>query len=1331
MNPQSAPAPYRLKWFDGGPALSAFRLEKRLALLRERAGWVSGLAARWAYLALLDGEPPATARERLRAILGAPLEPHSGPPTLLVTPRPGTVSPWSSKATDILQGCGLAEVQRVERTTLWVLDTGVQPSPEALLALAAPLHDRMTEAVWLDPAEAEGLFVQAEPGPLVRVALMREGRGALVAANARLGLALSGEEIDYLLAAYRGLGRDPSDAELMMFAQLNSEHCRHKTFNADWTVDGVSQKRSLFARIRETHAAHPGRILSAYHDNATVSRGYLASRFFPVSGCYTYTEEEVHLIAKVETHNHPTAISPYPGAATGSGGEIRDEGATGRGAKPKGALVGFSVSNLRIPDFVQPWEEDHGRPARMASALAIMLEAPLGAASYNNEFGRPALAGYFRSFELALPGETAIRGYHKPVMLAGGLGNIRPGHTHKRPIPPGSVIVVLGGPAMRIGLGGGAASSMSAGTGDEGLDFASVQRDNAEIERRCQEVLDACWALGEDNPILSIHDVGAGGLSNAVPELLQDSGLGGRIELRAIPSADPGLSPLEIWCNEAQERYVLALSPGSLKRFAAICARERCPHVPIGEATAERRLLVLDRESNTESIDREAIALPMDVLFGRPPRLRKLARRERKTLPALDTSRLSIEATVERLLRLPAIADKRFLITIGDRSVSGLVCRDQMVGPWQQAVADCAVTACSFRGYTGEGMAIGERAPIALIDAPASARMAVGEALTNLAAARILKLDDVLLSANWMAAAGDPVEDARLFDAVEAATALCIALGIAIPVGKDSLSMRTVWRENNAEKVVTAPLTLVVSAFAPVADVRCSLTPELVHEPDTVLVLIDLGRGRNRLGGSSLAQVHGQLGDEPPDLDHPEDLESFFRVVQLLNEMGFLLAYHDRSDGGLFVTLMEMALSARTGLSVNLGALGLDPLATLFSEELGAVVQVRQEDVPAVLQTFRAAGAIGSHVHVIGEPIAEPSLRLRHGERDLPGFALSDLQRAWSELSHRMQSIRDHPRCAEEEYRGLLDVSDPGLSVRPCFDPRQGQGAAKSDGGAGADTGVRPYGYAPGEDSAPAITGLARPLVAILREQGVNGHIEMAAAFERAGFDSVDVHMSDVIEGRVDLSVFRGLAACGGFSYGDVLGAGSGWAKSILYHERAREAFARFLGRTDGFVLGVCNGCQMFSQLTELIPGASGWPRFARNTSEQFEARLVMVEVLPSPSVLFAGMAGSKLPVVVAHGEGRAAFAEPRGAEAALAQGLVTIHYLDHHGRATDTYPQNPNGSPLGITGLTNADGRVTILMPHPERCFLRRQYSWLPREWPCEDGPWFRLFLNARRWVG
>ena len=1327
MNPHSAPAPCRLKWFDGGPALSAFRLKKRLALLRERAAWVSGLAARWVYLALLDGEPSAIAWERLRAILGAAFEPHGAWPMLLVTPRAGTVSPWSSKATDILHNCGLTEVQRVERATLWVLDTGVRPSPEALLALAAPLHDRMTEAVWLDPAEAEGLFVPAEPGPLVRVALMREGRDALVAANARLGLALSAEEMDYLLSAYRGLGRDPSDAELMMFAQLNSEHCRHKTFNADWTVDGVPQERSLFDRIRETHAAHPGRILSAYHDNATVSRGYLGSRFFPVSGCYGYTEEEVHLIAKVETHNHPTAISPYPGAATGSGGEIRDEGATGRGAKPKAALVGFSVSNLRIPDFVQPWEEDNGRPARMASALAIMLEAPLGAAGYNNEFGRPALCGYFRSFELALPGEPHIRGYHKPVMLAGGLGNIRPGHIHKRPVPPGSVIVVLGGPAMRIGLGGGAASSMSAGTGDEGLDFASVQRDNAEIERRCQEVLDACWALDEDNPILSIHDVGAGGLSNAVPELLQDSGLGGCIELRAIPSADPGLSPLEIWCNEAQERYVLALSPESLGRFAGICTRERCPHASIGEATAERRLLVLDREPNT--LDRDVIALPMDALFGRPPRLRKAARHERKTLPVLDTSHLSLEAVVERLLRLPAIADKRFLITIGDRSVSGLVCRDQMVGPWQQAVADCAVTACSFRGYTGECMAIGERAPIALVDAPASARMAVGEALTNLAAARILKLDDVLLSANWMAATGDPAEDARLFDAVEAATALCIALGIAIPVGKDSLSMRTVWRERDVEKVVTAPLTLVISAFATVADVRCSLTPELAHEPDTVLVLIDLGRGRNRLGGSSLAQVHGRLGDEPPDLDHPEDLGSFFRVVQLLNEMGLILAYHDRSDGGLFVTLMEMALSARAGLCVNLGALGLDPLATLFSEELGAVVQVRQEDVPAVLHTFRAAGAIGSHVHVIGEPIAEQRLRLRHGERDLPGFALSDLQRAWSELSHRMQSMRDHPRCAEEEYRGLLDMSDPGLSVTPCFDARE-QGATESRAGAGADTGVRPYGYR-GEASAPAITGLARPRIAILREQGVNGHIEMAAAFERAGFESVDVHRSDVIEGRVDLSVFRGLAACGGFSYGDVLGAGSGWAKSILYHERAREAFARFLGRTDGFVLGVCNGCQMLSQLTELIPGTSGWPRFARNTSEQFEARLVMVEVLPSPSVLFAGMAGSKLPIVVAHGEGRAVFADPRGAEAVLEHRLVTIRYVDHHGRPTDHYPQNPNGSPLGITGLTNADGRVTILMPHPERCFLRRQYSWLPRDWPHEEGPWFRLFQNARRWVG
>ncbi len=1303
MTAHSASAHPRLNWFDGGPALSAFRLEKRLALLRERMPSISGLAARSVSLALLDGEPPAATWERLRTLLGPCFEPERQPFTLLVTPRPGTTSPWSSKAMDILRNSGIGEVRRVERAVLWVVEFApeLRPDPDTLCALAAPLHDRMTEAVWLELAQIEGIFTAEEARPLVHVPLLRDGRAALKAANARLGLALAPEEIDYLLSAYRDLGRDPGDVELMMFAQLNSEHCRHKTFNADWSVDGEPQTRSLFARIRETHALHPGRILSAYRDNATVGRGYLASRFFPVSGRYGYTDEEIHLIAKVETHNHPTAISPYPGAATGSGGEIRDEGATGRGAKPKAALVGFSVSNLRVPQFVQPWEEDHGRPARIASALSIMLEAPLGAAGYNNEFGRPALCGYFRSLELIVPGETHIRGYHKPVMLAGGLGNIRPGHTHKRQLPPGSLIVVLGGPALRIGLGGGAASSMSAGSGDEGLDFASVQRDNAEIERRCQEVLDACWALGEGNPILSIHDVGAGGLSNAVPELMQDSSLGGHIELSDIPNADPGLSPLEIWCNEAQERYVLAIAPESLARFAAICARERCPYARIGEATAERRLVVTDRRNGTRPVE-----LPMEVLFGRPPRLRKTARRERRSPPAFDTASISIEAAVPRLLRLPAIADKRFLVTIGDRSVTGLVCRDQMVGPWQQAVADCAVTASSFRGHTGEAMAIGERAPVALLDAAASARMAVGEALTNLAAARILKLDDVLLSANWMAATGDPADDARLFDAVEAVSALCRTLGIAIPVGKDSLSMRTVWRDEGIEKVVTAPLTVVVSAFAPVADVRQSLTPEIERLPDTVLLLVDLGRGRNRMGAASLAYVYGQLGREPPDLDHPEDLRSFFRAVQLLNGMGLLLAYHDRSDGGLFVTLMEMALSSRMGIRVDLEPLvPVTPLHALFSEELGAVLQVRRDAVPAVLQAFRNEGPIGNHVHLIGEPTAETRLLLRHGERELAAFALPDLQAAWSELGCRMQALRDNPSSAEAEYRGLVDASDPGLSVTLSFDPGEKRGA-------------------------PAVTGHARPRIAILREQGVNGQIEMAAAFDRAGCESVDVHMSDVIEGRQDLSTFRGLAACGGFSYGDVLGAGSGWASSIVYNARAREVFARFFARTDTFVLGVCNGCQMLSQLTELVPGASAWPRFARNGSEKFEARLVMVEVLPSASVLFAGMAGSRLPIAVAHGEGRAVFSQARGAQAALKQRLVTLRYVDHAGLATEDYPCNPNGSPYGITGLTNTDGRVTILMPHPERSFLRRQYSWLPRDWPHEEGPWFRLFENARRWV-
>ncbi len=1218
---------------------------------------------------------------------------------VLTAPRPGTLSPWSSKASEIAALCGITELRRIERGTLWRLSTegAGTLTRERLRGSAHLLYDRMTETALFEPGEVHRLFQHPEPKPLEIIPLTGGGRAALEAANRALGLALGEAEIDYLLNAYSGLGRDPTDAELMMLAQANSEHCRHKIFNARWVVDGEPTDQSLFSMIRSTHARNPGRVLVAYRDNAAVIEGYLAERFYPdaESGSYGYAREAVHLCAKVETHNHPTAVSPHPGAATGAGGEIRDEAATGRGARPKAGLTGFSVSNLRLPGFVQPWEEDDpGRPRRIASALEIMLAAPIGAAAYNNEFGRPALCGYFRSYEQRQGAE--VRGYHKPIMLAGGLGNIRAQHVHKRELPAGALIVVLGGPAMLIGLGGGAASSMATGAGDEALDFASVQRDNAEMQRRCQEVLDACAALGAASPILSIHDVGAGGLANAVPELLDQAGRGGRIELREVPSADPSLSPLEIWCNEAQERYVLAIVPEELPRFARLCARERCPYAVIGEATEERRLVVGDRLAGNRPID-----LPMSVLFGHWPRMAREASSRRASPTPFSTEGIDPGAAIERLLRLPCIADKRFLVTIADRSVSGLVVRDPMVGRWQIPVADCAVTASGFRSYTGEAMALGERTPIALLDAAAGARMAVAEAITNIAGARILRLSDVALSANWMAAAGYPGEDARLYEAVRAvALDLCPALGLSIPVGKDSLSMQTLWSEGGSERSVTAPLSLICTAFAPLADVRRTLTPELQRlQEDTLLVLVDLGRGRNRLGGSALAQVYGQLGEEAPDLDRPLDLKTFFEAVQLLNETGLLLAYHDRSDGGLFVALTEMALAARLGLRITLDGLGADPIAALFSEEPGAVVQIRRDDWPAVREAFVRESDLRPHVHVLGAPTEDYALAFTHRGQTMLDTPLLDLQRLWSELSYRMQALRDHPDCALQEFEGLCDWDDPGLGVAPSFDPDRDQGAAELH---------------PGK----------RPRIAILREQGVNGHLEMAAAFERAGFEAVDAHMTDLLSGRLGLAGFHGLAACGGFSYGDVLGAGAGWARSILYHERARAELAAFFERTDTFVLGVCNGCQMLSHLRELIPGASHWPRFVRNTSEQFEARLVMVEVLPSPSILLAGMEGSRLPIVVAHGEGRAVCSDPEPA-------LGVLRYIDHYGQPTETYPRNPNGSPGGLTGFTNRDGRCTILMPHPERLFLRSQYSWLPPEWGHATGPWFRLFQNARRWVG
>ncbi len=1292
--------------FRGSPALSAFRLEKLLATLRERMPGITAIQTEFVHFVEVAGVLTSRDRETLERLLayGPPVAvpPPNSASLLLVIPRPGTISPWSSKATDIAHNCGLSQIRRIERGRAYYLGAGVPLHTAHLNALKPLLHDRMTEAVLEAGADPGLLFAQTVPAPLTSIDCLGGGQAALQAANDALGLALSEDEIAYLLDSFTRLGRNPTDVELMMFAQANSEHCRHKIFNADWVIDRQRQDSSLFAMIRNTYRHAPDGILSAYEDNAAVMQGGRAGRFFPdpADGQYRYHEEAIHILMKVETHNHPTAISPFPGAATGSGGEIRDEGATGQGSKPKAGLCGFTVSNLRIPGFVQPWERDHGKPDRIASALAIMLEGPLGAAAFNNEFGRPNLAGYFRSFEEIAP-DGVLRGYHKPIMIAGGLGNIRTEHVHKRELPVDTPIVAIGGPAMLIGLGGGAASSMAAGTSAEDLDFASVQRGNPEMQRRAQEVIDQCWALGSANPILSIHDVGAGGLSNAVPEIVHGAARGGRFQLREVPNDDPGMAPREIWCNEAQERYVLAIAASQLDRFQAICARERCPVAVLGKATVARELVVDDRHFSNRPV-----ALPMEVLLGKPPKMLREVRRVAAGRRPLAVGESTLREVVERVLRLPTVADKTFLITIGDRTVGGLVARDQMVGPWQVPVADVAVTASAFNTYIGEAMAMGERTPIAILDAPASGRMAVAEAITNIAAARVGKLGDVRLSANWMAAAGHPGEDAALFDTVRAVgLELCPALGIAIPVGKDSLSMKTVWEAGSEQQDVVAPLSLIVTAFAPVMDVRATLTPQLRTDcGDTDLILIDLGRGRNRLGGSALAQVYQQVGAVPPDLDAPTDLRSFFAAIQSLNAEGRLLAYHDRSDGGLFATLCEMAFAGGAGLTVLLDDLDSAPLAALFSEELGAVIQVRAGDRAAVLAMLVGAG-LGACSHVIGAPNGVNRLIVRHEGEELLNEERTALRRLWSETSCRLQALRDNPACAQDAFDSLLEVADPGLNAQLTF--------------------------APDEDiTAAFIAGRARPRVAILREQGVNGQVEMAAAFDRAGFAAVDVHMSDIIEGRISLADFHGLAACGGFSYGDVLGAGGGWAKSILFNPRARDEFAAFFSRPDSFGLGVCNGCQMFSNLQELIPGAERWPRFERNTVEQFEARLSLVEVLETPSLFLAGMAGSRLPIAVAHGEGRAEFLTGAGPAEVEAAGLVALRFVDNHGCATEVYPANPNGSPGGITGLTTPDGHFTIMMPHPERVFRSVQYSWRPAGWG-EDSPWLRLFRNARAWLG
>ncbi len=1295
----------------GGRALSSFRIDKLLALLREQNSDILRVGAD--FIHFVDVEAPLDERERkiLDQLLtygpqGA-FETGSGQ-LVLVVPRPGTISPWSSKATDIALGCGLQKIRRLERGLAYFLETegGRRLEERELGPLLPHLHDRMTQAVFDSLDEAEMLFVREEARPLTRVDLLGGGREALVRANAELGLALAEDEIDYLVESFAELERNPTDVELMMFAQANSEHCRHKIFNASWTIDSLSQEQSLFQMIVNTHDRYSEGILSAYRDNAAVMKGFQAKRFLPSAenGKYGRSTEDVNILMKVETHNHPTAISPFPGASTGSGGEIRDEGATGRGSKPKAGLTGFSVSNLRIPELPQPWEHEYGKPDRIVSALDIMLEGPIGGAAFNNEFGRPNLTGYFRSFEQSYSGASGeeVRGYHKPIMLAGGLGNIRSEHVEKKVIPPGAKIVVLGGPAMLIGLGGGAASSMASGASCADLDFASVQRDNPEMERRCQEVIDRCSAMGPETPIVSIHDVGAGGLSNALPELVHDCGRGAVFELRDIPNAEPGMSPMEIWCNEAQERYVLAVEDDRFEVFRRIAERERCPFAVVGEATEERHIRLTDRDLGEDAID-----IPMNVLFGKPPKMHREVERVARKRPRLRLDEIDLAEAAERVLSLPTVADKSFLITIGDRSITGLVARDQMVGPWQVPVADVAVTLAGYDGFTGEAMAIGERTPVALIDAAAAARLAVCEAITNIVAAPVDRLGDIKLSANWMAAAGHPGEDAALFDAVKAVgMELCPELELTIPVGKDSMSMRTVWEEQGEQKSVTAPLSLIITAFSPVPEVRKVLTPQLqTDEGETGLLLIDLSCGKNRLGGSALAQVYEQVGSDAPDLDNPSLLASFFKVIQELNREGMILAYHDRSDGGLFAAICEMSFAGKVGATIFLDGLGDEPRGILFSEEPGAVIQIRRSDRLSVIGSLERAG-LSECSRVIGGLRGDDRLVFELGGKAVLSESRSHYRQIWSSTSYAMQRLRDNPACADQEFERVCDPDDPGLSVEIPFDPAE-------------------------DIAAPYIArGGELPRVAILREQGVNGQIEMAAAFDRAGFEAVDVHMSDIHSGRVRLEPFRGLVACGGFSYGDVLGAGEGWAKHILFNEVMREEFRAFFHRTDTFSLGVCNGCQMLSNLRELIPGAESWPHFVRNTSEQFEARVALVEVLDSPSIFFMGMKGARLPIAVAHGEGRAEFAHEAILSQAVESSLVSLRYVDNAGRPTEHYPENPNGSPLGVTSLCSADGRVTILMPHPERVFRSVQNSWHPKGWG-EDGPWMRMFRNARLWVG
>jgi len=1280
----------------GGTALSPFKTANLLSALRAVNGALGSVSARFVHFLEFD-EISSSDEQVLKVLLRYgedwPEDARSGSPSCLVVPRPGTISPWSTKATDILRNCGLAHLGRIERGIVYYFDA------ESIDQGWTPLvHDRMTQAILPDVNEAARLFEHQQPRPMASVDILGGGRESLLRADREMALALAPDEIDYLCDNFRSLGRNPTDVELMMFAQANSEHCRHKIFNASWTVDGERREHSLFDMIRHTWRTSPAGVLSAYKDNAAVMEGYEAERFYPdpETRSYGYNREAAHILMKVETHNHPTAIAPFPGASTGSGGEIRDEGATGTGAKPKAGLTGFSVSNLRIPDFHQPWEEDFGKPGQIASALEIMLDGPIGGAAFNNEYGRPALCGYFRSFEECVDGE--LRGYHKPIMIAGGIGNIREQHVRKGEVDPGAKLVVLGGPAMLIGLGGGAASSMASGSASEELDFASVQRDNPEMQRRCQEVIDACWQLGEANPIRFIHDVGAGGLANALPELVKDAGTGGKFSLRKIPSAESSMSPLEIWCNEAQERYVLAIDAVDLERFENICARERCPFAIVGETVAEKRLELSDEHFSDDPID-----LPMELLFGKPPAMHREAQSPPPRTGEFDSADIELSDAINRVLALPGVASKSFLITIGDRTITGQVSRDQMVGPWQTPVADAAVTCNSYTAHAGEAMAMGERAPLALLDAPAAGRMAVAEAITNIACADIARIGDIKLSANWMVAAGHGFEDARLYATVAAvAQEFCPALGICIPVGKDSMSMRTVWQEaGGAQQSMTAPLSPVISAFAPVGDVRRTWTPQLrTDRGPSSLVLLDLGGGRNRLGGSALGQVYRHIAGAPPDVDDPAILRALFTFLIECRARKLAVAYHDRSDGGLITTVLEMAFAGRCGLELQLPE-DADAPGYLFAEEIGAVLQVRDDDLPALRELAESLG-LAAIMHEIGKPASHGDIVIRADGREVFRDSRIELQRCWAATSYHMQRLRDNADCARQEYDALLDAGDPGIGFETAFDPRE-------------------------DITAPYVNVQTRPRVAVLREQGVNGQMEMAAAFDRARFEAVDVHMTDLAGGAADLASFDVITACGGFSFGDVLGAGGGWAKSVLCNDDLRKQFEKFFHNPATLTLGVCNGCQMIALLAELIPGSGHWPTFQRNLSEQFEARFAMVQVQESPSAFFTGMAGSRFPLAVAHGEGRAVFGT--AADSAALGSRVCLRYVDNRGAIAESYPANPNGSTEGVAAVCNEDGRVTILMPHPERVFRACQNSWHPEDWG-EDAPAMRLFRNARAWL-